>query len=204
MLFIFIIMLLNLTDDGGREFRAVPLKVVGAVLVCVVSAGVFSAIGSPVVDEFSRDHRGVPAALNRWVTRCSASTCFRSSCRGCCCWSPSWARSCSRGDRFRGGHGTRFARARAFGGSLLHRAHGPRHPSESHHHDDERRADAERGSTSRSSPSRAFTGGVEGQVIAFLVIVLAAAEAALGLAILVALRRDADNVNVDEFTTLRG
>lgn len=47
-------------------------------------------------------------------------------------------------------------------------------------------------------------GGVEGQVIAFLVIVLAAAEAALGLAILVALRRGADTVNVDEFTTLRG
>ena len=47
-------------------------------------------------------------------------------------------------------------------------------------------------------------GGTEGQVVAFLVIVLAAAEAALGLAILVALRRIADNVNVDEFDLLRG
>jgi NADH-quinone oxidoreductase subunit K len=47
-------------------------------------------------------------------------------------------------------------------------------------------------------------GGVEGQVIAFLVIVLAAAEAAVGLAILVALRRMADSVNVDDWNLLRG
>ena len=47
-------------------------------------------------------------------------------------------------------------------------------------------------------------GGVEGQVIAFLVIVLAAAEAALGLAILVALRRGADSVDVDNFQLLKG
>lgn len=47
-------------------------------------------------------------------------------------------------------------------------------------------------------------GHVEGQVIAFLIIVLAAAEAALGLAILVALRRGVDSINVDDFHLLRG
>ena len=47
-------------------------------------------------------------------------------------------------------------------------------------------------------------GGVEGQVVAFLVIVLAAAEAALGLAILVALRRESPTVNIDDFHLLKG
>ena len=47
-------------------------------------------------------------------------------------------------------------------------------------------------------------GGAEGQVIAFLVIVLAAAEAGLGLAILVALRRVSDSVNVDDWNLLKG
>jgi NADH-quinone oxidoreductase subunit K len=47
-------------------------------------------------------------------------------------------------------------------------------------------------------------GGVEGQVIAFLVIVLAAAEAALGLAILVALRRAGESMNVDDLHALEG
>jgi len=47
-------------------------------------------------------------------------------------------------------------------------------------------------------------GGVEGQVVAFLVIVLAAAEAALGLAILVALRRTGESMNVDDLHVLKG
>ena len=47
-------------------------------------------------------------------------------------------------------------------------------------------------------------GDNEGQVIAFLVIVLAAAEAALGLAILVALRRGSRSVDVDDFQILKG
>jgi NADH-quinone oxidoreductase subunit K len=47
-------------------------------------------------------------------------------------------------------------------------------------------------------------GGEEGQVVAFLVIVLAAAEAALGLAILVALRRSTDSVNIDDVNVLKG
>jgi NADH-quinone oxidoreductase subunit K len=47
-------------------------------------------------------------------------------------------------------------------------------------------------------------GGEEGQVLAFLVIVLAAAEAALGLAILVALRRSSDSVNIDDVNVLKG
>jgi NADH-quinone oxidoreductase subunit J len=58
VLFIFIIMLLNLTDDGGREFRAVPMKVVGAVLVGVIALGVLSAVGSPVVDKFPEAPEG--------------------------------------------------------------------------------------------------------------------------------------------------
>jgi NADH-quinone oxidoreductase subunit K len=47
-------------------------------------------------------------------------------------------------------------------------------------------------------------GNIEGHVIAFLVIVLAAAEAALGLAILVALRRGSRSVDVDDFQILKG
>jgi NADH-quinone oxidoreductase subunit K len=47
-------------------------------------------------------------------------------------------------------------------------------------------------------------GGVEGQVIVFLVIVLAAAEAGLGLAILAALHRRRQSLNVDEFRLLKG
>lgn len=47
-------------------------------------------------------------------------------------------------------------------------------------------------------------GGEDGQVFAFLVIVLAAAEAALGLAILVALQRTSRSINVDDINVLKG
>ncbi len=47
-------------------------------------------------------------------------------------------------------------------------------------------------------------GGIEGQVIVFLVIVLAAAEAALGLAILVALSRRAESIDIDGFHLMKG
>ncbi len=47
-------------------------------------------------------------------------------------------------------------------------------------------------------------GGVEGQVIVFLVIVLAAAEAALGLSILVALSRRSASIDVDDHHLMKG
>lgn len=46
-------------------------------------------------------------------------------------------------------------------------------------------------------------GNLEGQAIAFIVIAVAAAEAAVGLAILIALHRRRDTVNVDEANLLR-
>ena len=47
------------------------------------------------------------------------------------------------------------------------------------------------------------TGGVSGQVFALFVIVLAAAEAAVGLAIVLAIYRTRGGVNVDEVRALR-
>jgi len=43
-----------------------------------------------------------------------------------------------------------------------------------------------------------------GHIFAFLVITVAAAEAAIGLAIVVAVFRDAQRVDVDDIATLRG
>ena len=51
--------------------------------------------------------------------------------------------------------------------------------------------------------SRAL-GDEKGHVFAFLIIALAAAEAAVGLAILVALFRNRANINVDELDALKG
>jgi len=44
----------------------------------------------------------------------------------------------------------------------------------------------------------------EGQVLAIFVIAIAAAEAAIGLAILVALRRNSPSINKDDYHALRG
>ena len=52
--------------------------------------------------------------------------------------------------------------------------------------------------------SRYQTGGFDGQVFALFVIVLAAAEAAIGLAILVVLFRNRNSINVEDLDTLRG
>ena len=46
-------------------------------------------------------------------------------------------------------------------------------------------------------------GNLEGQALALLVIVVAAAEAAVGLAILIALHRKRDTINVDDQNLLR-
>lgn len=47
-------------------------------------------------------------------------------------------------------------------------------------------------------------GNMDGQIFAFLVITVAAAEAAIGLAIIVLLFRKRDHVDVDEVQSLRG
>ena len=45
---------------------------------------------------------------------------------------------------------------------------------------------------------------IDGQIFVFLVIPVAAAEAAVGLAIIVSLFRDRERANVDEINLLRG
>jgi NADH-quinone oxidoreductase subunit K len=50
--------------------------------------------------------------------------------------------------------------------------------------------------------SRAL-GAVDGQVLVFFVLVVAAAEAAVGLAIVIALQRNKDTLNVDEFSLMK-
>lgn len=47
VLFVFIIMLLNLGDAGGRELAGVPRKAVGVVLLGVIFAAIQAAIGVP-------------------------------------------------------------------------------------------------------------------------------------------------------------
>jgi NADH-quinone oxidoreductase subunit K len=46
-------------------------------------------------------------------------------------------------------------------------------------------------------------GATDGQVLVFFVLVVAAAEASVGLAIVVALHRHKDTLNVDEFSLLK-
>ena len=47
-------------------------------------------------------------------------------------------------------------------------------------------------------------GDVDGQILVFFVMAVAAAEAAVGLAIVIALFRNRETVNVDEINLLRG
>ncbi len=49
-----------------------------------------------------------------------------------------------------------------------------------------------------------FMNNIDGQVIVFLVLTVAAAEVAVGLAIIVALFRSRATVNVDEVNSLKG
>ena len=48
-----------------------------------------------------------------------------------------------------------------------------------------------------------YRGAVDGQIIVFFVITVAAAEAAVGLAILIALFRHKDSLSPDAFTSLK-
>jgi NADH-quinone oxidoreductase subunit K len=48
-----------------------------------------------------------------------------------------------------------------------------------------------------------FQGAVDGQVIMFFVVTVAAAEAAVGLAIVIALFRHRESLNPDAFTSLK-
>ena len=48
-----------------------------------------------------------------------------------------------------------------------------------------------------------FLGTVDGQIIAFFVMTVAAAEAAVGLAIIIALFRHRESLSPDAFTTLK-
>jgi NADH-quinone oxidoreductase subunit K len=50
--------------------------------------------------------------------------------------------------------------------------------------------------------SRAL-GAMDGQVLVFFVLVVAAAEAAVGLAIVIALHRNKDTLNVDAFSLMK-
>jgi NADH-quinone oxidoreductase subunit K len=49
-----------------------------------------------------------------------------------------------------------------------------------------------------------YLGDMNGQVFVFFILTVAAAESAIGLAILVLLFRNKANINVDELTTLKG
>jgi NADH-quinone oxidoreductase subunit K len=49
-----------------------------------------------------------------------------------------------------------------------------------------------------------YLGDMAGQVFVFFILTVAAAESAIGLAILVVLFRNRSNINVDELDTLKG
>jgi NADH-quinone oxidoreductase subunit K len=48
-----------------------------------------------------------------------------------------------------------------------------------------------------------FLGSIDGQIIVFFVMTVAAAEAAVGLAIIIALFRHRETLNPDDFTSLK-
>ncbi len=49
-----------------------------------------------------------------------------------------------------------------------------------------------------------YLGDLNGQIFVFFILAVAAAESAIGLAILVLLFRNKSNINVDELNTLKG
>jgi NADH-quinone oxidoreductase subunit K len=49
-----------------------------------------------------------------------------------------------------------------------------------------------------------FLGNIDGQVFVFFILTVAAAESAIGLAILVVLFRERRSINVEELTTMKG
>ena len=84
-----------------------------------------------------------------------------------------------------------------------HRRHLPQ-PQEHHRHPDVGRADPACRSTSISSPSRPSRGDLDGQVFALFILTVAAAEAAIGLAILVAYFRNRGTIAVEDINPLKG
>ena len=76
-------------------------------------------------------------------------------------------------------------------------------PQERHRHPDVGRADAARG---EHQPRRllAFLGDLVGQVFALLVLTVAAAEAAIGLAILVVYFRNRGSIEVEDINMMKG
>jgi NADH-quinone oxidoreductase subunit K len=49
-----------------------------------------------------------------------------------------------------------------------------------------------------------FLGDIHGQVFVFFILTVAAAESAIGLAILVVMFRNQDTINVDELDSMKG
>jgi NADH-quinone oxidoreductase subunit K len=49
-----------------------------------------------------------------------------------------------------------------------------------------------------------YLGDLQGQIFVFFILTVAAAESAIGLAILVQLFRNKSSINVDELNTLKG
>jgi NADH-quinone oxidoreductase subunit K len=49
-----------------------------------------------------------------------------------------------------------------------------------------------------------FLGDIHGQVFVFFILTVAAAESAIGLAILVVMFRNQDTINVDELNSMKG
>jgi len=49
-----------------------------------------------------------------------------------------------------------------------------------------------------------YLGDLDGQIFVFFILTVAAAESAIGLAILVQLFRNKSSINVDELNTLKG
>ena len=66
-----------------------------------------------------------------------------------------------------------------------------------------RRADAERGEPGLRRLQPRLRATLDGQVLVFFVLTVAAAEAAVGLAIIIALHRHKDTLDVDAFNLMK-
>jgi hypothetical protein len=53
-------------------------------------------------------------------------------------------------------------------------------------------------------PQERFLGNLDGQIFVFFILTVAAAEAAIGLAILVVLFRERRSINVDDLDVMKG
>ena len=203
VLILFVIMLLNLPEEApARRVGHDPGR---AGLRC--SAVAFAVIARPGADRrrrraggFARAVAGLRHGRRRSAWSCSASSSTPSR-RSRCCWSWPWSARCCWP---RGGSEMEPAtppdplrRAVRLGvfGVLCE----PRRD----HDPDVRRADAQRRRTWRSSPSRGMFDQAEGQIYVFFIMTLAAAEAAVGLAIVIALFRLRESTDVDELNLMK-